>query len=95
MFNRYSQCYQTIVYPFYPQVADPEKLESLICTYLEQSSARETSGKPVLTSPVSRMNIARTGLLLAVLASGVHFSDQSSVERDRLSQEYGMSQFCT
>jgi hypothetical protein len=90
MLNRYSQCYQTIVYPFYPQVADPEKLESLICTYLERSSTRERSGEAMFPGPMTQTDVASTGLLLAILASGAHFSGQPSVERRRLSQEYGM-----
>ncbi|KAG9568731.1 hypothetical protein KCU71_g2940, partial [Aureobasidium melanogenum] len=90
---RYSQCYQNIVWPFYPHVADAQELESLICVYLDRSSARETSGKPIFSSPITQLDIARTSLMLAVLASGVHFSDQPPYHRKTLSQEYARRAF--
>ncbi|KAG9699700.1 hypothetical protein KCU95_g3697, partial [Aureobasidium melanogenum] len=91
--RRYSQCYQNIVWHFYPHVVDAQELESLICVYLDRSSARETSGKPIFSSPITQLDIARTSLMLAVLASGVHFSDQPPYHRKTLSQEYARRAF--
>lgn len=90
MFNRYSQYYQSVVWPFYPHIPDAQELESLICVYLERSSARETSGNTIFSGSITQLEVARTSLMLAVLASGVHFSDQPPYQRKSLSQEYGM-----
>ncbi|KAK6000580.1 hypothetical protein QM012_003305 [Aureobasidium pullulans] len=90
---RYSQYYQSIVWPFYPHIPDSQELESLICVYLERSSARETSGSPIFSGYITQSEVARTSLMLAVLASGVHFSDQPPYQRKSLSQEYARRAF--
>lgn len=89
--HRYSQSYQNVVYPFNPLVADKDDLEALICFYLELTSVRESSDTSVLEDGDRRLDAAQTSLLLAILASGVQFSDLPSIGRVQLSREFSMS----
>ncbi|KAL3458629.1 fungal-specific transcription factor domain-containing protein [Aspergillus heterothallicus] len=85
---RYWQAYQSTAYPFYPVLVAIDKFGEDLFAFLNQrASAQETSGS-LLTPDSSWL-----ALLFAVLACGIHFSEDPIKERDLRSKVFICSSF--
>ncbi|CEN59305.1 hypothetical protein ASPCAL01757 [Aspergillus calidoustus] len=85
---RYWQAYQSTAYPFYPVLVAIDKFGEGLFTFLNQrASAQENNGE--LLTPHSSW----LALLFAVLACGIHFSEDPIEERDLRSKVFICSSF--
>lgn len=81
------------MHPFTPIITDLDRFELDLCTYLEQRSQWRqnfyVSDARALDDNATRHSFAWIGLLFAVLASGIQFSNMSFNKRQTQSQPYG------
>ena len=81
--------YKTLAHPFNPILLDIEQFELDICEYLNGHANGEFTEKSISQRWSSWKSIDLIGLILAVLASGAHFSNLGHDRRTSLIQEYG------
>ncbi|KAJ5649228.1 Zn(II)2Cys6 transcription factor [Penicillium longicatenatum] len=87
---RYSQIYQTTVYPFYPALVTLEQFNSSLFAFLDRRAELQQSNE---TSKLDDSDTSWLALLFAVLACGVQFSNDPIKERDLLSKVFICSSF--
>ncbi|KAJ6110840.1 hypothetical protein N7486_003075, partial [Penicillium sp. IBT 16267x] len=87
---RYSQIYQTIVYPFYPALVTLEQFNTSLFAFLDRRAGLQQSNA---TSQLDDLDTSWLALLFAVLACGVQFSNDPIKERDLLSKVFISSSF--
>jgi hypothetical protein len=73
-------------------VVDIEEVETIIYTYLDSQTDKraqqtKTNG---LNRTRNKLSIGQISVILAMLASGAHFSDDGLAERTKKSQDFGM-----
>ncbi|KAJ9325890.1 transcriptional regulator family: Fungal Specific TF [Paecilomyces variotii] len=91
---KYFSFYRDSSYPFNPIIANIDRLESLLCTYLDAHAKGELRD-PDKLSPnwASEKSAGFISLLLAVLAAGVHFSNLENPQRSELCLDFARRSF--
>ncbi|KAH6667630.1 hypothetical protein B0J14DRAFT_602713 [Halenospora varia] len=89
---RLFRCYQQEVHTFSPILPDIESFEFDLCAYLDQRASEKRrshdQNHDTCEPPAAQRCISWVGLLFAVLASGVQYSNISFRERQTKSQLY-------
>ncbi|BDD61745.1 hypothetical protein MAP00_006772 [Monascus purpureus] len=86
--SRYFHFYRIRAYPFNPILVDMDHFESELCTYLNAYSAGELRDQKRISERWnSGKAVGYISLLLAILATGVHFSDVENPTRSELCQD--------
>lgn len=88
--SRFFHYYRVTAYPFNPILADMDRFESDMCTYLNAHAAGELRGEDrIVDRWASDKSIAHISLLLATLAAGAHYSDIEYPQRLELASDFG------
>ncbi|XHG08028.1 hypothetical protein AWENTII_011156 [Aspergillus wentii] len=91
---KYFHFYRTSAYPFNPILVDIDRFESDLCGYLNALAAGELRDANCVSDRwATDKSIGHISLLLATLASGVHFSDIEHPHRSELGQEFARRSF--
>ncbi|KAJ5160748.1 uncharacterized protein N7482_007752 [Penicillium canariense] len=86
--------YQVTAYPFNPILADMDRFESDLCTYLNAHAAGELKTPDKITERwATDKSIGHIGLLLATLAAGAHYSDVEYPRRLELTTDFARRSF--
>ena len=87
---RFFHYYRVTAYPFNPILADMDRFESDMCTYLNAHSAGELRREDKIVDRwASDKSIGHISLLLATLAAGAHYSDIDYPQRLELATDFG------
>lgn len=73
-------------------MVDIEEVETIIYTYLDSQTDKRTQQTKTDGSARNELSIGQISVILAMLASGAHFSDDGLAERTKKSQDFGMLQ---
>ena len=92
--NRFYQHYRTHVAPFNPILIDGDRFELDLSSYLKAEAACELKDRQKLVGGhwSTRKGVSFIALLLSILASGAHFSDD--VESSNITHAFGMVSLC-
>ncbi|CAG7928035.1 unnamed protein product [Penicillium olsonii] len=86
--------YRVTAYPFNPILADMDRFESDMCTYLNAHSAGELRHEDrIVDRWASDKSIGHISLLLATLAAGAHYSDIDYPQRLELATDFARRSF--
>ncbi|KAJ5477904.1 hypothetical protein N7530_003413 [Penicillium desertorum] len=86
--------YQVTAYPFNPILADIDRFESDLCTYLNAHASGALRDPEKITDRwATDKSIGHISLLLATLAAGAHYSDIGCSERFELSTDFARRSF--
>ncbi|KAL2845652.1 fungal-specific transcription factor domain-containing protein [Aspergillus pseudoustus] len=85
---RYWQAYQSTAYPFYPVLAEIDTFGEYLFAFLNQRASAQENSERISTPDPSWL-----ALLFAVLACGIHFSEDHIKERDLRSKVFICSSF--
>ncbi|CAG8144864.1 unnamed protein product [Penicillium olsonii] len=86
--------YRVTAYPFNPILADMDRFESDMCTYLNAHSAGELRREDKIVDRwASDKSIGHISLLLATLAAGAHYSDIDYPQRLELATDFARRSF--
>ncbi|KAK4865192.1 hypothetical protein LT330_001815 [Penicillium expansum] len=86
--------YRVTAYPFNPILADIDRFESDLCTYLNAHASGELRDPEKISERwATDKSIGHVSLLLATLASGAHYSDIEYPERLELSTDFARRSF--
>ncbi|CAG8047847.1 unnamed protein product [Penicillium olsonii] len=86
--------YRVTAYPFNPILADMDRFESDMCTYLNAHSAGELRHEDKIVDRwASDKSIGHISLLLATLAAGAHYSDIDYPQRLELATDFARRSF--
>ncbi|KAI3109467.1 transcriptional regulator family: Fungal Specific TF [Penicillium roqueforti] len=86
--------YRVTAYPFNPILADIDRFESDLCTYLNAHASGEVRDPEKITDRwATDKSIGHISLLLATLAAGAHYSDTEYPERFELSTDFARRSF--
>ncbi|KAJ5972709.1 uncharacterized protein N7479_002627 [Penicillium vulpinum] len=86
--------FRIMAYPFNPILADIDRFESDLCTYLNAHASGELCDPEKITDRwATDKSIGHVSLLLATLASGAHYSDIDYPERLELSIDFARRSF--
>ncbi|KAL1963749.1 hypothetical protein VTN77DRAFT_7815 [Rasamsonia byssochlamydoides] len=90
----YFHFYRISLYPFNPILVDIEQFELDMCAYMNAYAAGEFADPQKISDRWStKKSVELIGLILAVLASGAHFSDLSHSQRSKLCQDFARRSF--
>ena len=88
--SRFFHYYRVTAYPFNPILADMDRFESDMCTYLNAHAAGELRGEDrIVDRWASDKSVGHISLLLATLAAGAHYSDIDYPQRFELASDFG------
>lgn len=92
--DSYFPIYQASVYPFNPIIVDMQQFEIDICSYLDAYGTGELK-YPTVVSPrwATEKSIGVISLILAMLSSAAHFSDDNGQERFNICYELARRSF--
>ncbi|CAG7996544.1 unnamed protein product [Penicillium salamii] len=86
--------YRVTAYPFNPILADMDRFESDMCTYLNAHSAGELRDEDQIVERwASDKSVGHISLLLATLAAGAHYSDIDYPARLELATDFARRSF--
>ncbi|CAI7572960.1 unnamed protein product [Penicillium manginii] len=86
--------YRVTAYPFNPILADMDRFESDLCTYLNAHANGDLRDAEKITQRwATDKSIGHIALLLATLAAGAHYSDIEYPQRLELSTDFGRQLF--
>ncbi|KAJ5597524.1 hypothetical protein N7537_007608 [Penicillium hordei] len=86
--------YRVTAYPFNPILADIDRFESDLCTFLNAHASGELHDPEKITDRwATNKSIGHVSLLLATLAAGAHYSDTEYLERLELSTDFARRSF--
>ncbi|KXG49155.1 Transcription factor [Penicillium griseofulvum] len=86
--------YRVTAYPFNPILANIDRFESDLCTYLNAHATGELRDPEKITDRwATDKSIGHVSLLLATLAAGAHYSDIDCSERHELSTDFARRSF--
>ncbi|OQD80076.1 hypothetical protein PENANT_c039G11444 [Penicillium antarcticum] len=86
--------YRITAYPFNPILADMDRFESDLCTYLNAHASGELRDQGRITERwATDKSIGHISLLLATLAAGAHYSDIDYPERLELATNFARRSF--
>ena len=87
---RFFHYYRVTAYPFNPILADMDRFESDLCTYLSAYAAGELRNPEKISDRwAPDKSIGHVSLLLATLAAGCHYSDVEYPQRFELTTDFG------
>ncbi|KAI9743775.1 MAG: hypothetical protein M1818_002509 [Claussenomyces sp. TS43310] len=87
---KFFQCHRSQIHPFTPNIADIERFEVELCTYLEN---RPKWRRPPSSPPTDPAFLGWLALLYALLASGAQFSDLPYQQRSSIAHSYMVYSF--
>ncbi|KAJ5162520.1 hypothetical protein N7492_007912 [Penicillium capsulatum] len=91
---RFFHYYRVTAYPFNPILADMDRFESDLCTYLQAHAVGELRDPEKISDRwATDKSIGHISLLLATLAAGAHYSDVDHVQRLELSTDFARRSF--
>ncbi|KAJ5689836.1 transcriptional regulator family: Fungal Specific TF [Penicillium macrosclerotiorum] len=91
---KYFHYYRVTAYPFNPILADMDRFESDLCTYLNAHAMGELRDTDKITDRwATDKSIGHISLLLATLAAGAHYSDVTYPQRLKISTEFARRSF--
>lgn len=91
LINRFFHYYRVTAYPFNPILADMDRFESDLCTYLNAHASGDfRDPEKIAERWATDKSIGHISLLLATLAAGAHYSDIEYPQRLELSTDFGM-----
>lgn len=89
---RFFHYYRQNAYPFNPILADLDRFESDLCTYLGAHATGELRDPDRVSDRwATDKSIGHVSLLLATLAAGAHYSDIDYPQRLEISTDFGRS----
>ncbi|KAJ6004022.1 hypothetical protein N7499_000087 [Penicillium canescens] len=86
--------YRVTAYPFNPILADMDRFESDLCTYLNAHATGELRNQDKITEKwATDKSVGHISLLLATLAAGAHYSDIEYPQRLELATDFARRSF--
>ncbi|KAJ5768773.1 hypothetical protein N7520_003332 [Penicillium odoratum] len=86
--------YQVTAYPYNPILADMDRFEADLCTYLNAHALGEFKDPGKISDRwATEKSIGHISLLLATLASGAHYSDLEYSQRSELAMDFTRRSF--
>lgn len=91
--NRFFHYYRVTAYPYNPILADMDRFEADLCTYLNAHALGEFKDPGKITDRwATDKSIGHISLLLATLAAGAHYSDVEYPQRLELATDFGKTE---
>ncbi|KAJ5112907.1 hypothetical protein N7456_001441 [Penicillium angulare] len=92
--TRFFHYYRVTAYPFNPILADMDRFEADMCTYLGAHASGELRDPTKITDRwATDKSIGHISLLLATLAAGAHYSDVEQPERLDVTTDFARRSF--
>ncbi|KAL4893626.1 phenylacrylic acid decarboxylase [Aspergillus ambiguus] len=90
---RFFQFYRQLAYPFNPILADLDRFELDLCTYLKAYAGGEFQGDSPSEKWATDRSIGHISLLLATLAAGAQYSDLELPQRSQICLDFARRAF--